>query len=335
MVEHHIQNDLDAVLLQDPDQPLQLGALPVVLHLGGVAGVGSKKAHRVVSPVVDQLPAVHHPLVGHLVKFEDGHQLHRIDPQGLQIGQLLQQALKGARMGHPGGGMPGEAPHMDLVDDQVLERKAGGVKIPPVKALPHHPGVVGLPLRQAAAPYALSGHRPGVWVQQKAAGIKAQAAGRVIRPVHPIGVLKLFNIQAKDNHGKGVADAKAVGKGEHGKGLLLPSAEQAQLAAVGVEGVDCKADAPRHHRGPIDPKQARPNRKAANLPGGREWMNHSPVHLQAPFRSCGPIQQQQMRQSQRSPSAIFSSSMRSTDWSIRSSVISPRSTAARTAGTWV
>ena len=302
MVEHHVQDDLDAVFLKRPDQALQLGALPVVLHRGGVAGVGGKKAHRIIAPVVHQLPPVHRPLVGHLVKLKNGHQLHRIDAQLLQVGNFFPQAGEGPGAAHPGGGVAGEAPHVDLVDHQILKRPLRAQKIPPVKILPHHPGVIALPRALAAPPHALSGHGPGIGIQQISGPVKPQAPLGVIGAVHAVGVFKLLHIQAEHNHGKGVADAEALREGQNRIGLLLPPAEQTQLTASGVKGIDGKADASRHHIRPVQPVQPRADGIAGDGAGGGQAhfaalprRGGSPVvHICAPFSApsvlrCGRL----------------------------------------------
>ena len=89
MVEDHVQDDLNAVVVELLYQLLELQAFPVVLHVSGVAGVGGKKADRTVAPVVEELPPVVSALVHELVELKDRHQLHRIDAQGLQIGDLF------------------------------------------------------------------------------------------------------------------------------------------------------------------------------------------------------------------------------------------------------
>ena len=98
MVEYHIQVDLNPMLVEHPYQVLKFIALSVVLRAGSVAGVGRKEAYGVVSPVIIKLPAIHLPVILHLVEFKYGHQLHHVHAQLQQIGKLFHQSLKGSRM---------------------------------------------------------------------------------------------------------------------------------------------------------------------------------------------------------------------------------------------
>ena len=268
VVDHHVQNNLNAVLVEGADQMLELGTLMVEFRGGGVAGVGGKEADGVVAPVVEQLPAVHDALVRHLVKLKNGHQLHRVDPQLQQIGQLFQQALKGAGVLDTGGGMLGKAPDVGFINDHVPEGEMGVMKGPPVEDVLHHPGVIGEAGSLVAAPYALSRDRPGVGVQQVLGLVEEQAPVRVVRTVHPVGVLDLVDVQVKDDHGEGVADTEVIGKGQDGKGLLLGAAEEAQLAVGGVDGVDGEADPAGHHVGAVEEKEAGPHPEAGDGVGG-------------------------------------------------------------------
>ena len=68
VVEHHIQDHLYPIFLQLINQLFQLVPLMVVFHHGRITGVGGKEADRVVSPVIVQLHAVHHPGALHLIE---------------------------------------------------------------------------------------------------------------------------------------------------------------------------------------------------------------------------------------------------------------------------
>ena len=98
MVEHHIKNNLYAVVVQIPDQLLQLGSLTVILGGRRIAAVRRKKAARIVAPIIQQALAVHLSCRHRLVKLKDRHQLHRIDPKLLQIRDLLTQSCKSTLM---------------------------------------------------------------------------------------------------------------------------------------------------------------------------------------------------------------------------------------------
>ena len=280
MVEHHVQNDLDAVCIAGADQCLEFGALAVELDRCRISRVGREIADRVVAPVVEQMLAVHHALVCQLVKLKYRHQLDRVDPQLFQIRYLLHQPGKGTRMLHPRGRMPGKAAHMQLIDHHVLKRDMDiAVEIAPVEHILHHAGVVGRILRRTLAPAALSGHRAGIGIEQEFGLVKQQPARRVIRPVHPVGVLKLRDIQPEHNHRPGVADAETVGKRQHGIGLLLGAVEQAQLAAGRTDRMDGKAHTAGNKRRTVHQEQPGAHGKACDLLGSmqlaarRRWEN--------------------------------------------------------------
>ena len=215
VVEHHVQIDLDPPAVAVPDEVFQLVALPVILGAGGVAGVGGEEADGIVPPVVAQLLPVHLPVVLHLVKLEDGHQLDGVHTQALQIGHLLHQPREGARVLHAGGRVPGKAPHMELVDDQVLHGDEGLAGVAPVEVVLDHPGLVVLAPGGGVAPPALAGDGPGVGVQQVLAPVEDEALVRLVGPADPVGVLEFLDVQLEDNHGVHVADAVVPGKGQH------------------------------------------------------------------------------------------------------------------------
>ena len=77
------------------------------------AGVGREEADGIIAPVVQKFSSIHYPPVAQLVKFEDGHQLDGIDPQVLQIRDLLSDSLKGSRRADPGI-HHGKSPDMHL-----------------------------------------------------------------------------------------------------------------------------------------------------------------------------------------------------------------------------
>ena len=268
VVEHHVQDHVDAVGVQLPDEGLELTALAPGLGRGGRARVGRKEADRVVAPVVEQLAPVDFPAVGHLVELEDGHQLHGVDPQVHQVGDLLHQARKGAGAAHAGAYVLREAAHVQLVDHQVLKRHVPVAEARPVKSVAHHARAVGAG-EALGAPDALARDGPGVGVQEAAGLVEEQAAGRVVRPVHPVGVLRVLDVQPEDDHGEGVADAAVLREGEDGIGLRLAPAEEAELAARRVQGLDGEADAAGHGRGAGHAEQARPHGKPRDAARGR------------------------------------------------------------------
>ncbi len=100
MVKYNVQKDLNAVFIEQPDQLLELVALAVILRAGGIAGIGCKKADRIITPIIIQLMPVDHPIVLHLVELKNRHQLDNVHTQLKQVGQLLNHPRKSPRVQH-------------------------------------------------------------------------------------------------------------------------------------------------------------------------------------------------------------------------------------------
>jgi hypothetical protein len=59
VVEHHVEDHLQAAAVQRVDHGLEFAHLPAGVpgaHRGGIGVVGSKKTYRVVTPVVGEAP---------------------------------------------------------------------------------------------------------------------------------------------------------------------------------------------------------------------------------------------------------------------------------------
>ena len=247
-----------------PDEVFQLVALPVVLGAGGVAGVGGEEADSVVAPVVVELLAPHLPVVLHLVELKDGHELNGVDPQALQIGQLLHEAGEGAGVGHARGVVPGEAPDVELVDEQILRGDQGLAGVPPVEVVLDYAGLVVLAPGGGVAPAALAGDGPGVGVQKVLVAVEDLPLLRLVGTVHPVGVLKGLNVQLEDDHGVDVADAVVLGEGQHGVGLLGVPLKQQQLDGGGPVGVDGEVHPAGDGGGAVDLVEPRPHVEAVD-----------------------------------------------------------------------
>ena len=81
MIKYHVEDHFDAIFMKILDQFLELPSLMIPAVPGGIAGVRGKKTYRIISPVVEQLLAVHLAGVCQLIKLKDRHELHGIDPQ--------------------------------------------------------------------------------------------------------------------------------------------------------------------------------------------------------------------------------------------------------------
>ncbi len=125
MVEDDIEDDFDAVAVQQLHQRLQLIGLHAQVAGGGKGGLGGEEADRRVAPVVEKL------LTGIgvgevalvLVELLNGHQFNGVDAQGLQVGDLLADGGVGAGKFDARGAVIGEAAHVHLVDDQIFGRQ--------------------------------------------------------------------------------------------------------------------------------------------------------------------------------------------------------------------
>ncbi len=91
VVVDHVQDHLDVGPVQRLDHVAKLGE---GILAAGVLGVGGKKRHGAVTPVVGE------PLGGILrIELEHRQQLDRGDAEGLQVGDLLDEAEVGAAQG--------------------------------------------------------------------------------------------------------------------------------------------------------------------------------------------------------------------------------------------
>ena len=198
MVEHHIQNDLDAGRMKITDQRPQLIPLVVVLLLRAIARIGGKIADSVISPVIDQFLSIKVPAVLHLVKLEDRHHLHCRDPEPLQIRNFLPESLKCTWRRHAGALSHSEAAHMELIDHQILHRNRL-VVIVPVIGCPDDPRTI---LRHIVLlpPDPLPCHGLRIDVEQLMLPVEQQSLLRVPWSVHRICILKPGNIKAEHDH---------------------------------------------------------------------------------------------------------------------------------------
>ena len=119
VVKHHIQNDLDAVFVQQLNQCLKFIHLHPQLAGGGVARFGGKKANGAVAPIVVQrVAAVGIDKVAlEFIKLLNGHEFDAVHPQFFEIGDFVTNGGKGTGVFGLGGGVTGEATHVHLVND--------------------------------------------------------------------------------------------------------------------------------------------------------------------------------------------------------------------------
>ena len=123
MVEHHIENHLDAGAVQGFDQIAELINDRKGIAAAAIARVGREERYGLVAPVVAMAVGGRQRITG-----EHRQQFHCRDAEILLVGDLADQAPVGARLlrRQAGAGMGGEAPLMQLVDHCFAARPAQG-----------------------------------------------------------------------------------------------------------------------------------------------------------------------------------------------------------------
>ncbi len=133
--------------------------------------------------------------------------------------------------------MPGEPPHMHLIYDQVFHRNQRSRLCAPVKVVLHNSGLIKAPLLVFRSPYALPCNCLCINVEQDPVFITQKTLRRVIRPIQPVSILKLRNMQPEDNHRIHVADTVVIRKFKHGIRLVFHSPEQEKLTGCRPAGM--------------------------------------------------------------------------------------------------
>ena len=251
VVEHHVQDHLQAGPVQRVHHRLELGdltAFPARPHRGGVAVVRGEEPDRVVAPVVRQAlrdqERLGHVLV-HGQQFDGGDaEVNQVRDGGVvaQPGVGAAQRPGDVRVAH------GEALDVDLVQHGVRVPVPGALAVLPAECRVHDQapghvagGVQGA--RLAGVGFVLAehlgpegdrpGHRLGVGVEQQLGRVAPQALGRVPRPADavPVGLAR-----ADAGHERMPDVGVVVGDRDLGFGACR--VEQAQGDAVGDAGGD-------------------------------------------------------------------------------------------------
>ena len=95
---------------------------------------------------------------------------------------------------------------MQLIDNQILNRSDRIHMIPPVKIIDHYSGPVPMILIRLFSPYALSGNCSCIGIQKWLRFVINKTLFRSIWTIHPVSVLKIINIQSKNDHGIDTTD---------------------------------------------------------------------------------------------------------------------------------
>jgi len=157
-----------------------------------VGRMRGEKGDRGVAPVVRQPRRRVLRVVG-----EDREQLHRRDPEILQIGDLLDQSRVGAapRHVHPRTRMPRHAPDVRLVDHRARSRAAGRLVVLPIVGRgvdddAFHRRTRRLAIDRGRDPVVAMWNHDAfpVGIEEGLRGIEAHPPRRIVGTAHPPGV---------------------------------------------------------------------------------------------------------------------------------------------------
>src|ERR1019366_1529280 len=121
VVEHHVENDLDAGLMQGTYQLLELADLLAIGSARRVGGVGRVKRGWLITPEVQQtLAGKRVDAVGVAgLELVDRKQLHRRHSQFFEIGNLFDKSGIGPGMRDSGRGVHRKTADVRFVNDAV------------------------------------------------------------------------------------------------------------------------------------------------------------------------------------------------------------------------
>ena len=203
VVVHDVEDDLDAGLVQPAHHGLELGDLGAEPRAARVLVVRGEEADGVVAPVVAQALVDQVAVVDELV---DRHELERRDAQALEVlddAVFGQCGVRAAALGRNARVPHGQAAHVRLVDDGLVQRRVRPVIATPVEGhVGHHRArherraVVVVALARIAVhvvearrvPAHLPLDRLGVGIEQQLVGVAALALGGIPRAVDPEAV---------------------------------------------------------------------------------------------------------------------------------------------------
>lgn len=203
VVVHHVEDHLDARLVQRPHRLLELQDLLAPVAPGGVRVVRGEEADGVVTPVVGETRVGEAVVLDELVH---RHQLDRGDAQLRQMGDDLRVREPRVRTAQPlgqAGVKHRQALDVRLVDHRAVVVRTGTAVVTPVEVRIDHDrahrvrrrvevvAVVRLAERVAVdrlAPLDLPGDRTRVRVEEQLRRVAPLPALRLVRAVHPEAV---------------------------------------------------------------------------------------------------------------------------------------------------
>ena len=102
MIEYNIQNNLDSIFVELPDQFLQLPSFFLKIIQCRIIIIWRKVTDSIIPPVLQKRVPVDFSGIDRLVKFKYRHQFHRVDAELFQIRNFFLQSLKSSSMLHIG-----------------------------------------------------------------------------------------------------------------------------------------------------------------------------------------------------------------------------------------
>ncbi len=295
VVVDHVEDDLDAGLVQRLDHRLELGDVPVRRCRRAVTLVRREEPDRVVAPVVRQPPLGQDRLRHGLVH---RHQLDRGDAEPLQVLDdrgRRQPRVAAAQLGRYAGMPQRQAADMRLVDQGLVIRRAqlliaGPVKIRVDDDIPWHirGAVVSVQRSQvSAAANVREQGRAGrdlaidglaVGVEQQLGRIAPVPAAQVVRAVHAVAVPL-----ARADVGQVAVPDEPVDLAQRDRCLSAVGVEQAKFNQLSNLGEDREVGPRTIPNGAKRISSARPYAHQETLPG-----KHGPWGRAAGLGPCGP-----------------------------------------------
>ena len=254
VVVDHVEDHLDAGAMKGLDHVAELVEHGQRRLAGAVGVMRREERDRLIAPVV-------HPAAWRVlrIELEDRQQLDGRDAQILQIGNLVDEP--GVRASLPRrdtrARVPGEAAHVQLVDDRFRERPPQRCVAFPVvtagirdHALHRTCDVVAGAARGAAAVVVGHRHRQAVRIEQHLLRIESEPA---FRRGCAVGAVRVDLSCGQAGHERMPVVIRAVGsriERDRLGGLgRLRAVEQQELDQVGVLGEHAEVDAARGRRG--------------------------------------------------------------------------------------
>ena len=170
----------------------------------------------------------------------DGHQLHTVDTQFLQIGNLFDDASKRSLVFHTRARTTREVAHVHLIDDEVVDGRFQWQVVFPIEVVEHHTGTIlveAIPI--GLFPPDITTHNQFcVRVEQYLRLIEAMAFFWKEGTIHPEAILYVLIIQVEDDHREHITQPELLEEGDFDKRLLLAVVEEYQRAVSGITGID-------------------------------------------------------------------------------------------------